>query len=108
MKIKEASAASRKILIVDDHPMMREGLRSTIMGESDLEISGEAENAAQAMEAMKTQLPDLVLMDITLPGKSGLELIKDVKAMYPQVPVLILSMHDESLYAERALRAGAG
>jgi len=88
--------------------MMREGLRGTIMGEPDLEIGGEAENAAQAMEALQVQLPDLVLMDITLPGKSGLELIKDIKAMYPQVPILILSMHDESLYAERALRAGAG
>ena len=108
MKTKEAPVATRKILIVDDHPMMREGLRSTIMSEPDLEISGEAENAAQAMEALKEELPDLVLMDITLPGKSGLELIKDVKALYPQLPILILSMHDESLYAERALRAGAG
>ena len=108
MKLKEAPVACRKILIVDDHPLVREGLRSTITGEPDLEISGEAESAAQAMESLKARLPDLVLMDITLPGKSGLELIKDVKALYPQLPILILSMHDESLYAERALRAGAG
>jgi DNA-binding NarL/FixJ family response regulator len=104
MKTKEST---KKILIVDDHPMMREGLRGTIMGESDLEICGEAENASQAMESIQTITPDLVLMDITLPGRSGLELIKDLRAIHPAVPILVLSMHDESLYAERVLRAGA-
>jgi DNA-binding NarL/FixJ family response regulator len=104
MKTKEST---KKILIVDDHPMRREGLRGTIMGESDLEICGEAENASQAMESIQTITPDLVLMDITLPGRSGLELIKDLRAIHPAVPILVLSMHDESLYAERVLRAGA-
>jgi YesN/AraC family two-component response regulator len=75
MKIKDSNEPARKILIVDDHPMMREGLRSTIRGETDLEICGEAENAAHAVEFLKTTIPDLVLMDITLPGRSGLELI---------------------------------
>jgi DNA-binding NarL/FixJ family response regulator len=107
MKIKDSNEPARKILIVDDHPMMREGLRSTIRGETDLEICGEAENAAHAVEFLKTTIPDLVLMDITLPGRSGLELIKDLRATHPRVPILVLSMHDESLYAERVLRAGA-
>ena len=110
--MKKAAVASpalarKKILIVDDHPMMREGLRGMIKGESDLEICAEAENAYQALDLIPTSAPDLVLMDISLPGKSGLELIKDIKVMFPQVPVLVLSMHDESLYAERVLRAGA-
>ena len=108
MKTKESPVSRRRILIIDDHPLVREGLRSTITGETDLEIGGEAEDAAQAMQALSVTLPDLILMDITLPGKSGLELTKDIKALYPHVPILILSMHDESLYAERALRAGAG
>jgi DNA-binding NarL/FixJ family response regulator len=108
MKFKDSKKPAKKILIVDDHPMVREGLRGTIKGEPDLEICGEAENASQALEALKTTKPDLVLMDISLPGKSGLELIKDLKVMHPGLPVLVLSMHDESLYAERVLRAGAG
>ena len=108
MKSKRPAAAAKNILIVDDHPMMRQGLRSMITGEPDLKICGEAETAYQALELLKTLKPDLVLLDITLPGKSGLELIKDIKAMYPLLPMLILSMHDESLYAERVLRAGAG
>jgi len=108
MKSKEPNEAAKTILIVDDHPMMREGLRRTIAGEPDLKVCGEAGDAFQALEALKTITPDLVLVDITLPGKSGLELIKDLKVMYPGLPILVLSMHDESLYAERALRAGAG
>ncbi len=108
MKSKRPAVESRNILIVDDHPMMRQGLRTMIAGEPDLAICGEAENAYQAMELLQTLKPDLVLLDITLPGKSGLELIKDIKVMYPALPMLILSMHDESLYAERVLRAGAG
>lgn len=88
--------------------MMREGLRGVIQREADLIVCGEAENAHQALEAVQKLGPDLVLVDITLPGKSGLELVKDCKAMLPQLPILALSMHDESLYAERMLRAGAG
>jgi DNA-binding NarL/FixJ family response regulator len=108
VKSKRSVPQTKRILIVDDHPMMREGLRSTIKGEPDLEICGEAEDAKLAVEALKKSAPDLVLMDITLPGKSGLELIKDIRVTHPNLPILVLSMHDESLYAERALRAGAG
>ena len=96
----------RRILIVDDHPMMRQGLAQLINNEPDLVACCEAENARQAMEAIERQVPELVLADITLPDKSGLELIKDIQAMHPGLPVLVISMHDESLYAERVLRAG--
>jgi len=101
------AAIRKKILIVDDHPMMREGLRGVIAREPDMMVCGEAENAQQAAEAIVKHAPDLVLVDITLPGKSGLELVKDLKVMHPHLTVLALSMHDESLYAERMLRAGA-
>ena len=86
---------------------MREGLRNTINREPDLVVCGEAEAAPAAMEAVKRLTPDLVLVDVTLPGKSGLELVKDLKALHPHLRILALSMHDESLYAERVLRAGA-
>lgn len=96
-----------RILIVDDHPMTRAGLTHLINHQADTEVCGEAENAAQALDLLPVSRPDLILIDITLPGKSGLELIKDVKAMRPELPMLVLSMHDESLYADRVLRAGA-
>lgn len=101
------TTAPKKILIVDDHPMMREGLRGVIKREPDLIVCGEVENAQQAMAAIPKLAPDLALVDITLPGKSGLELVKDIKAMHPHLAILAISMHDESLYAERMLRAGA-
>jgi DNA-binding NarL/FixJ family response regulator len=101
------AATQIKILIVDDHPMMREGLRSAINRQPDMRVCGEAENAAQAMSAVQQLAPELALVDITLPGKSGLELVKDLKVMLPQLVILAISMHDESLYAERMLRAGA-
>ena len=75
--------------------------------QADLEVCGEAGDAGQALAAVAALKPDLVLMDITLPGKHGLEVIKDIKALHPRLPVLVVSMHDENLYAERALRAGA-
>ena len=96
-----------RLLIVDDHPMMRAGLVQLIKRQPDLVVRGEAENAAEALDAVDACRPDLVLADITLPGKSGLELIKDIKAIRPELPILVISMHDESLYAERVLRAGA-
>src|SRR5882757_2135804 len=102
------AAKPKRILIVDDHPMMREGLRGVIKREADMMICGEAENAHQAMTAVAKFAPDLALVDITMPGKSGLELVKDLRAMHPDLPMLAISMHDESLYAERMLRAGAG
>ena len=96
-----------RVLIVDDHPMTRAGLVHVINHQPDLVVCCEAENAAGALDAVDASRPDLVLADITLPGKSGLELIKDIKAIRPGLPILVISMHDESLYAERVLRAGA-
>ena len=96
-----------RILIVDDHPMTRAGLTHLINHQPDTLVCGEAENAAQALDLLTKSQPDLMLLDITLPGKSGLELIKDVRAMRPDLPILVISMHDESLYADRVLRAGA-
>lgn len=96
----------RRILIVDDHPIMRQGIALLINNEGDLSVCGEAESAEQCTSMAVDLKPDLVLADISLPGRNGLELVKDLQAMEPDLPVLILSMHDESLYAERVLRAG--
>jgi DNA-binding NarL/FixJ family response regulator len=106
MSKKSAAQNKKRILIVDDHPMMRQGLAQLIGAESDLIICGESENAEHALDAINSFKPDLVLADISLPGKNGLELIKDFQAIQPGLPVLVISMHDESLYAERVLRAG--
>lgn len=106
MSKQSAAPIKKRILIVDDHPMMRQGLAQLIGAETDLVVCGEAENAALALEAISTVNADLVLADISLPGKNGLELIKDFQAVRPGLPVLVISMHDESLYAERVLRAG--
>ena len=95
------------ILIVDDHPIVRQGLAELIDHEDDLVVCGQAEDAHQAMKAVKELKPDMAIVDISLKETSGMELIKDIKAQYPNLPILALSMHDESLYAERALRAGA-
>jgi DNA-binding NarL/FixJ family response regulator len=96
-----------KILLVDDHPLVREGLVNLISQQSDLEICGEAANEPQALELIGAVQPDVAIVDISLENGSGIELIKSIKAIHPAVTVLVLSMHDESLYAERALRAGA-
>jgi len=98
---------NRRILLVDDHPIMRHGLAQLIRAEGDLEVCGGAGSAAEGLEAVEKKQPDLAIVDLTLPDKHGLEFIKDMQAMYPQVLLLVLSMHDERLYAERALRAGA-
>ncbi len=97
----------KRIMVVDDHPMTRNGIADWIRCEQDLSVCAEAQDAEQALEAVSKSNPDLVLADIALPGKSGLELIKDLRAMQPDLPILVISMHDESLYAERVLRAGA-
>ncbi|SPE52717.1 Two component transcriptional regulator, LuxR family [Verrucomicrobia bacterium] len=99
--------ARRRILIVDDHPLTRRGMAQLIGQQTDLETCGEAGDAHQALAAISALRPHLVLMDVSLPGKHGLELIKDIRALHPQVLVLVVSMHEESLFAERALRAGA-
>jgi len=104
--VKGKSKKAKQILIVDDHPMMREGLAQLINREKDLAVAGEADSAASAVEQTAQLKPDLVIVDITLPGRSGLELIRDIHAVHPAGLVLVVSMHEESLYAERVLRAG--
>lgn len=102
----KASAPKTKILLVDDHPMMREGLAQLIGQQPDMEVCGQAGDAREGLEKVRQLKPNLVVTDITLPGRDGLELTKDIQALAPGVAVLILSMHEESLYAERVLRAG--
>ncbi len=96
-----------RIIIVDDHPIVRQGLENLINHEKDLVVCRLVENAHQAMIAIEKLKPDMVIVDISLKDKNGLELIKDIKIQYPDLPILALSMHDESLYAERVIRAGA-
>ncbi len=96
-----------RVLVVDDHPIVRQGLALMIDQEPDLEVCGEAEEAASALAAIAASRPDVVLLDISLPGPDGIEVLKAIRATDPSLPVLVLSMHDESVYAERALRAGA-
>ncbi len=100
------AAPKKQLFIVDDHPMMRDGLARLINNEPDLVVSAEAGTARDAISAMAQTKPDLALVDIALPDKNGLELIKDLEALQPGLPVLVISMHDETLYAERVLRAG--
>jgi DNA-binding NarL/FixJ family response regulator len=101
------AAGKKKIFLVDDHPLVREWLTNLIHQQPDLVVCGETENAPAALSAIGAAQPDLAIVDISLKGSSGLELIKNLKELSPGVPVLVLSMHDESLYAERVLRAGA-
>lgn len=96
-----------RVLLVDDHPILRKGLAELINQEPDLMVCGEAEEAPKAFELVSTLTPDVALVDISLRGGNGLELIKNIKARFPDLPLLVLSMHDETLYAERALRAGS-
>ncbi len=96
-----------KVLLVDDHPIVRQGLAELIGQEADLSVCGEAQNASEALQAIAVSKPDIALVDVSLQDTGGIELIKMIKAGYAHVPVLVLSMHDETLYAERALRAGA-
>ncbi|MHB8108943.1 MAG: response regulator [Syntrophorhabdaceae bacterium] len=97
----------RKILIVDDHPILRKGLALVINQEPDLVVFAEAENAQQAIETVEKDVPDMAIVDISLPGIDGIELIKELRLRRKEIPVLVVSMHDETLYAERSLRAGA-
>jgi DNA-binding NarL/FixJ family response regulator len=97
----------RKILIVDDHPILRKGLALLINQEPDLLVCAEAENAQMALESLERVVPDMAIVDISLPGIDGIELIKELHLRHRDMPVLIVSMHDETLYAERSLRAGA-
>ena len=97
----------KRVVIVDDHPLFRERLAELINHEPDMQVCGESETAEQAIQLIRRITPDLVIVDITLKGSSGLELIKAIRALSIAIPVLVLSMHEESLYAERTLRAGA-
>ncbi|HEY8747634.1 MAG TPA: response regulator transcription factor [Tepidisphaeraceae bacterium] len=97
----------RRIFIVDDHPVVRQGLMQLLDNETDLVVCGQGEEAYQALRAIREAKPDLVIVDISLKDSDGIELLKELKAQVPRLPVLVLSMHDEKLYAERALRAGA-
>ena len=104
---KRPSPVRKKILLIDDHPFMRMGLAQLINQQPDLVVGGEAGDPAEAARVLDRDLPDLVLTDITMPGRSGLEFIKDLKAARPDLRILVVSMHDELIYAERVLRAGA-
>jgi DNA-binding NarL/FixJ family response regulator len=96
-----------RILLVDDHPLMRKGLAMSLQSESDLEVVAQCADAEEAMEIFAEANPDLAIIDVSLPGMSGLELIKHLLAIREDLKVLVASRHDESLYAERAIRAGA-
>jgi DNA-binding NarL/FixJ family response regulator len=97
----------KKILVVDDHPIVRQGLALMVNREADLVVCGEAEDASAALLVLASARPDVLIVDISLNGPDGLDLLKNIRTTHPCLPVLILSMHDESIYAERALRAGA-
>ena len=97
----------RRILIVDDHPMLRRGLAALIETAPGLTVRGEAASRTAALDAIRASTPDLVIVDLMLGDSHGLDLVKDLKTRHPQIPALVLSMHDEALYAERSLRAGA-
>jgi DNA-binding NarL/FixJ family response regulator len=97
----------KTVLVVDDHPLMRQGLALLINQQQDLHVCGEAEEAQAAMQAIAQLRPDIMILDISLKGPDGIELLKNIRATEPDLPVLVLSMHDEAIYAERALRARA-
>ncbi|MDE3098915.1 MAG: response regulator transcription factor [Verrucomicrobiota bacterium] len=106
MVAKRQSAPKKKILLVDDHPLMRRGQADLLNREPDMEVCGDVGTAREAIETIAASRPDLVLVDMGLPDKDGLELIKDIAALHPGLPSLAMSMQDESLYAARVLRAG--
>src|SRR5437868_7408157 len=98
---------TKRIVIIDDHPLFRKGLEQLIHSDSAFAVCGEANNGSEAMNVIRKLNPDLAIVDLSLPGANGIELIKNIRAEFPKLPILVLSMHDESLYALRSLRAGA-
>jgi DNA-binding NarL/FixJ family response regulator len=106
-KNNDKSGSRHRVFIVDDHPLVREGLANLINQQSDLVVCGQAEDSAQALAGIGASRAELALIDISLKTASGLELVKDLKVHHPNVALIVLSMHDETLYAERAIRAGA-
>jgi DNA-binding NarL/FixJ family response regulator len=107
MIVSKKAVQTSRVLIVDDHPVVRLGIRQMIAAEPALEVCGEADSMESALRACRTSECDLVIVDLSLGSTSGLELIKQLHDEHPQLPILVLSMHDESLFAQRALRAGA-
>ncbi|KAB2646307.1 MAG: response regulator transcription factor [Verrucomicrobia bacterium] len=105
-KPSDAPFVKKKMLVVDDHPMMRLGQVEAINREPDFMVCGQAGTAREAMESIAHLKPDLVVTDMTLPDKNGLELLKDIQALHPGLPTLVVSMHEETFYAPRVLRAG--
>lgn len=103
----KSKSATKQVLIIDDHPMMRQGLAQLIDNEPELKVMAEADTGGQGLDIVVGKKLDLAIIDISLPDKNGLELIKDIHSVKPELPILIVSMHDEALYAERVLRAGA-
>ena len=101
------AVAAKRILIVDDHPVFRRGMAALLQEYAEFTVCGEAQDATSALDAMRHTSPDVVMMDVSMPGTNGIELIKLMLAEQPKLTILIVSMHDESLYALRALRAGA-
>jgi len=106
-KQDNTNANKTQVFIVDDHPVVRDGLTTIINHEQDLNVCGEAEDAYQALKTVTESKPDVVIVDISLKNSDGIELTKSIKSGYPKLPVIVLSVRDESVYAERALRAGA-
>jgi len=104
---KPDSPGAKRIVIVDDHPLFRKGFEQLIDSDGRFTVCGEASNAAEAMDVIRSLHPDLAIVDLSLPGANGIELIKNIRAEFPKLTILVLSMHEESLYAVRALRAGA-
>jgi DNA-binding NarL/FixJ family response regulator len=107
MSVAAEAMARRKVLIVDDHPIVRQGLKRMIDAESDLEVCGEVESEPAARRAIRELTPDAMIVDLSLREGDGLELVRAVHAHYPDLPMLVLSMHDENIYAERLLAEGA-
>ena len=105
--MNEFANRARRVLIVDDHPIVRQGLRQLIDQEDDLKVCGEAADVREAHAALQQTQPNVVVLDLSLRGSNGIDLIKDIRSKYGQLPVLVCSMHDESVYAERLLSAGA-
>jgi len=107
MSVSKSNKSKTKIFLVDDHPLVREWLTNLLNQQPDLEVCGEAENATQALRGIAESKPNLAIIDISLKGASGLEVVKDLSIQHPLIASLVLSMHEEELYAERAMRAGA-
>jgi DNA-binding NarL/FixJ family response regulator len=103
----QKSISPRRVLIVDDHPILRHGVAQTLGAEPDLRVGAEANGSGEALVALRTEPMDLAIVDVCLVGTNGIELIKQIRGEHPHLPILVLSMHDEALYALRALRAGA-